>query len=85
MNAWYVKEGTGEKIWPLLTGTHKYEKTLFSRDHGRGIYIEAPILAYLVETENSRILYGVGCDYEKFNNPLKRYYPAYGFTTMAKS
>lgn len=27
--------------------------------------IEAPILAYLIETSNGRILYDVGCDYQK--------------------
>ena len=37
---------------------------------------KAPILAYLVETANGRILYDVGCDYEKVNDPekCKHYY-----------
>lgn len=34
--------------------------------------IEAPILAYLIETKNGRILYDVGCDYSKINDPAKR-------------
>ena len=65
-----------KKFWPLLTGTHKYEKTLSTRNHGHGQIIEAPILAYLLETKNGRILYDVGCDYEKINNPAlrKQYY-----------
>jgi len=61
-----------KKFWPLLTGTHKYEKTLSTRGRGHGIIIEAPILAYLMETGNGRILYDVGCDYGKINDPLKR-------------
>ncbi|MDH5517419.1 MAG: N-acyl homoserine lactonase family protein [Gammaproteobacteria bacterium] len=61
-----------KKFWPLLTGTHQYEKTLSTRGRGHGKFIHAPILAYLIETTNGRILYDVGCDYEKINNPLKR-------------
>lgn len=61
-----------KKFWPILTGTHKYEKTLSTRRRGHGIVIEAPILAYLIETTNGRILYDVGCDYSKINDPLKR-------------
>lgn len=53
------------KVWPLLTGTHRYEKTVSTRARGHGEYIEAPILAYLIETPNGRILYDVGCDYRK--------------------
>ena len=52
-------------FWPLLTGTHRYEKTLSTRNRGHGVIIEAPILAYLIETTNGRILYDVGCDYHK--------------------
>lgn len=64
------------RFWPLLTGTHRYEKTLSTRGRGQGIFIQAPILAYLIETANGRILYDVGCDYSKICNPtLKhRYY-----------
>lgn len=61
-----------KKFWPLLTGTHRYEKTLSTRNHGHGVFIQAPILAYLIETANGRILYDVGCDYGKINDPLKR-------------
>lgn len=61
-----------KKFWPLLTGTHRYDKTLSTRNRGHGTIIEAPILAYLIETSNGRILYDVGCDYNKINDPLKR-------------
>jgi len=61
-----------KKFWPLLTGTHRYDKTLSTRNRGQGTIIEAPILAYLIETDNGRILYDVGCDYNKINDPLKR-------------
>lgn len=64
-----------KKFWPLLTGTHKYEKTLSTRGRGAGQIIDAPILAYLIETTNGRILYDVGCDYSKISNPeLKQQY-----------
>lgn len=64
------------RFWPLLTGTHRYEKTLSTRNRGQGEIIEAPILAYLIETANGRILYDVGCDYSKINDPVlrSRYY-----------
>lgn len=62
-----------KKFWPLLTGTHRYDKTLSTRNRGHGTIIEAPILAYLVETGNGRILYDVGCDYSKINDPVKRH------------
>lgn len=61
-----------KKFWPILTGTHKYEKTLSTRNRGHGQIIEAPILAYLIETSNGRILYDVGCDYSKISDPEKR-------------
>ncbi len=60
------------KLWPLLTATHRYEKTLSTRNRGAGIMIEAPILAYLIETKQGRILYDVGCDYAKIADPDKR-------------
>lgn len=65
-----------KKFWPLLTGTHRYEKTLSTRDRGHNVMIDAPILAYLIETANGRILYDVGCDYQKIHNPAlrKQYY-----------
>lgn len=60
------------RLWPLLTGTHRYEKVVSTRDRGHGVTIEAPILAYLVETPNGRILYDVGCDYGKIASPARR-------------
>jgi len=60
------------RFWPLLTGTHYYEKTLSTRGRGQGVFLEAPILAYLIETPNGRILYDVGCDYSKIADPAKR-------------
>lgn len=60
------------RFWPLLTGTHRYEKTLSTRNRGQGVFLEAPILAYLIETANGRILYDVGCDYSKIADPHKR-------------
>lgn len=72
-----------KKFWPLLTGTHRYEKTLSTRGRGHNEMIDAPILAYLVETSNGRILYDVGCDYAKITTPSlrQRYYenPAFPF------
>ena len=63
------------RFWPLLTGTHRYDKTLSTRGRGAGEIIEAPILAYLIETRNGRILYDVGCDYGKISDPvLKQQY-----------
>ena len=64
------------RFWPLLTGMHRYEKTLSTRGRGDGVIIDAPILAYLIETANGRILYDVGCDYNKVNQPglRQRYY-----------
>ena len=60
------------KVWPLLTGTLRYEKTISTRNRGHGQFIEAPILAYLIETPNGRILYDVGCDYRKLADPALR-------------
>ncbi|MGN8158931.1 N-acyl homoserine lactonase family protein [Salinisphaera sp. RV14] len=60
------------RIRPLLTATHRYEKTVSTRGRGRGIYIDAPILAYLIETPNGRILFDVGCDYHKIATPELR-------------
>ncbi|WP_137819397.1 N-acyl homoserine lactonase family protein [Pseudomonas sp. 2FG] len=64
------------KLWPLLTGTHRYEKSVSTRGRGQGQFIQAPILAYLIETTNGRILYDVGCDYRKVADPglSKRYF-----------
>jgi N-acyl homoserine lactone hydrolase len=60
------------KLWPLLTGTQRYEKIVSTRNRGKGVYIDAPILAYLIQTPNGRILYDVGCDYRKVANPELR-------------
>lgn len=57
-----------KKIWPLLTAMHRYEKSLSTHGRGRGQMIDAPILAYLIETSNGRILYDVGCDYSKIHD-----------------
>jgi N-acyl homoserine lactone hydrolase len=57
---------------PILTGTHRYDKSLSTRGRGQGTIIEAPILAYLIETDNGRILYDVGCDYQKISDPALR-------------
>jgi N-acyl homoserine lactone hydrolase len=61
------------RLWPLLTATQRYEKVVSTRNRGHGVYIEAPILAYLIETPNGRILYDVGCDYRKIANPELRF------------
>ena len=60
------------RLWPFLTGTHRYEKVVSTRDRGHGLFIDAPILAYLIETPNGRILYDVGCDYRKIATPELR-------------
>lgn len=60
------------RLWPLLTATHRYEKTLSTRNRGAGTMIDAPILAYLIETAHGRILYDVGCDYAKIADADKR-------------
>lgn len=60
------------KMWPLLTATHRYDKTISTYRRGHGQLIEAPILAYLIETANGRILYDVGCDHAKIADPAAR-------------
>lgn len=60
------------KFWPILTATHHYDKSLSTHNIGVGKIIEAPILAYLIETNNGRILYDVGCDYSKINDSTQR-------------
>ena len=66
------------KFWPLLTATHRYDKSISTYNRGHGQMINAPILAYLIETKNGRILYDVGCDYHKINLPKQcvKYYNA---------
>ncbi|TXT40384.1 MAG: putative AHL-lactonase [Comamonadaceae bacterium] len=44
-----------KKMWPLLTATHRYDKSISTLNRGRGQQIEAPILAYLIETANGRL------------------------------
>jgi N-acyl homoserine lactone hydrolase len=63
---------TALRIWPLLTGTQRYEKSVSTHGRGHGRFIEAPILAYLIETPNGRILYDAGCDYSKIADPALR-------------
>ena len=65
-----------KKFWPILTAIHRYDKSLSMRNYVPGTMIEAPILAYLIETSNGRILYDVGCDYSKISEPRlrQRYY-----------
>jgi len=60
------------RLWPLLTGTHRYEKVVSTRNRGQGEFIDASILAYLIESPNGRILYDVGCDYRKIATPELR-------------
>jgi N-acyl homoserine lactone hydrolase len=60
-----------KKLWPLLTATHRYDKSISTHGRGAGQMIDAPILAYLIETANGRILYDVGCDYSKINDPSR--------------
>jgi len=60
------------RLWPLLTGTQRYEKIVSTRNRGHGQFIDAPILAYLIETPNGRILYDTGCDYKKIASPELR-------------
>ncbi len=60
------------KLRPLLTATHRYDKSLSTFNRGAGQMIDAPILAYLIETAHGRILYDVGCDHAKINDPTLR-------------
>jgi N-acyl homoserine lactone hydrolase len=69
------------RLTPILTGRHRYDSSLSLRARAPGTTIEAPILAYLIETVHGRVLYDVGCDYRKINDPgLRRvHYGAGGF------
>jgi N-acyl homoserine lactone hydrolase len=69
------------RLVPILTGRHRYDVGLSLRGHPAGTTIEAPILAYLIETAHGRVLYDVGCDYGKLADPTlrRRYYGAGGF------
>lgn len=60
------------RLWPLLTALHRYDKSFSIRGFPEGTFIEAPILAYLVETPSGRVLIDVGCDYSKLRDPELR-------------
>lgn len=60
------------RLIPILTGRHRYDASLSLRGRATGTVIEAPILAYLVETTQGRVLYDVGCDYAKLADPELR-------------
>ncbi|TAK75659.1 MAG: N-acyl homoserine lactonase family protein [Aquabacterium sp.] len=60
------------KLWPLLTALHRYDKSISTWRRNQGQMIDAPILAYLLETANGRILYDVGCDHTKVHDPALR-------------
>lgn len=59
-------------VTPLLTGVSRYDKSLSTRGRGAGTLIDAPIIAWLIETADGRILYDVGCDYAKIADPAAR-------------
>jgi len=69
------------RLIPILTGRHRYDSSLSLHGRAAGTTIDAPILAYLIETAHGRVLYDVGCDYAKIADPeLRRvYYGAGGF------
>lgn len=69
------------RLTPLLTALHWYDKSLSTRGRGQGTVIEAPILAYLVETPRGRLLYDVGCDYKKLSDAAlrERHYAGFAF------
>jgi N-acyl homoserine lactone hydrolase len=60
------------RLWPLLTAMHRYDKSFSTRGRGQGTLIDAPILAYLIETPHGRLLVDVGCDYRKLEDPALR-------------
>ena len=61
-----------KRFWPLCTALHRYDKSFSTRGRGEGTLIEAPILAYLLETSSGRLLVDVGCDYAKISDPALR-------------
>jgi N-acyl homoserine lactone hydrolase len=65
------------KVWPLLTAMYRYDKSISTYRRNHGQQIDAPILAYLIDTAQGRILYDVGCDHAKIHDPQlrARYYP----------
>ena len=64
--------GDVRRLVPILTGRHRYDSSLSLRGRATGTVIEAPILAYLIETAHGRVLYDVGCDYRKLADPKLR-------------
>lgn len=60
------------RLIPILTGRHRYDLSLSLRGRPSGTIIQAPILAYLIETAQGRILYDVGCDYRKIADSDRR-------------
>src|SRR3954468_8470302 len=60
------------RLIPILTGRHRYAASLSLRGRAPGTTIEAPVLAYLIETTHGRLLYDVGCDYAKIAEPERR-------------
>ena len=60
------------RLLPLLTGMHRYDHSLSLRGRAPGTILQAPILAYLIETPQGRILYDVGCDYRKIAEQDRR-------------
>lgn len=73
------------RLTPLLTALHRYDKSLSTWGRGQGTVIEAPILAYLVETKQGRLLYDVGCDYKKLADAALREKHYAGFAFGAPS
>lgn len=56
------------RVTPLLTAMHRYDKSLSTWGRGKGTVIDAPVLAWLVETRQGRLLYDVGCDWKKLDD-----------------
>jgi len=69
------------RLIPILTGRHRYDASLSLHGRAAGTMLEAPILAYLIETVHGRVLYDVGCDLRKIADPAlrARYYGPGGF------
>lgn len=61
-----------KRFWPLCTALHRYDKSFSTRGRGEGTLIDAPILAYLLETSSGRLLIDAGCDYAKLSEPELR-------------
>src|SRR4051794_12785191 len=60
------------RLTTICTGRHRYDSSLSLRGRAAGTVIEAPILAYLIETRHGRVLYDVGCDRRKIADPVLR-------------